>query len=235
MRYTDPSGHLLCSELPWEENCDENSPAQIKSVARRGGLTDWGEWMLDLFLAYRETPGWWNQDGDLTLDEFLGLTLYYEYADTPTDAAAFFTEAVSRKMWWWCQENACRNDYAAVLNYVGTRQVMRSRYNWWQSGDSLTRKTPYHSAYDFPQALSMANNAIHPTNPDWKSGAVGYDVPWDWGNLSMFPRDAWASMADSERSLAVNAVVYFRGQLDDRGSPFVIVTFRQERYWKRYP
>ena len=96
VRYTDPTGHLLCSEVPWEEDCDPSADAQIISLARRGGLTEDGEHMLQLYLLYRNTPGWWNEDGDFTLDEFLGLTLYYEYADTPSDGSGYFTEAIGK-------------------------------------------------------------------------------------------------------------------------------------------
>ena len=195
--------------------------------------------MLELFLEYRQTSGWWNQNGNFSLEAFLGLTLYYEYATTPPDGVAPFTEAASRKLWWWCAESNCSNDYAAVLNYIGTRQVMRSRYADWKSGDSLTDKTLRREAYNFPRALNMATTAIHPSDLDWKSGRVGYDVPWDWGNLSMFPKGSHRAiqLAASEPSLAVNSVVYFYGNDANvkNGKAFVIMTYNQEKYWKTYP
>ena len=231
LSFRDPTGHLLCSEVPWEEDCDENSDGQVTSVARRGGLTGWGEHMLELFLEYRRTPGWWNQDGDFTLEKILGLTLYYEFADTPSDGVAPFTEAAGRKISWWCQENGCSNDMAAVLNYIGTRQVMRDRYNDWKYEDAnlkdVTKESYRPGTYGV--AIGMAQNALN--NPAWQSGEVGYNIPWDWGNLSMFPADVRAVMANiDEFSLAVNAVIYRYG--DNPNTAFVIFSYNQEKYWK---
>jgi RHS repeat-associated protein len=232
VRFADPTGHLLCSEVPWEENCDPYADAQIISLARRGGLTDDGEHMLQLFLNYRNTSGWWNEDGNFALDEFLGLTLYYEYADTPADGIGYFTEAVGRKLSWWCKETGCSNDTASMLNYIGTRAAMRSRYAATQYNDaSLADQTRSSYGLDrFYDAIGMGQNAA--TNPAWKSGAVGYNVPWDWGNLSMFPVDARVPMTKINKFNLISSysIVYRYGV--DPNTAFVIVTFNQETYWK---
>ena len=179
---------------------------------------------------------------DFTLNDFLALTLYLEFADTPAEGKDDFTQAVAYKL--ACQaaaSGACRgaaSSYSATLNYVGSRGVMRSRYGDWRfGGQGLADLTQQNRTYNLEQAASMAASAI----------AMGpqldlehYTGPWDWGNLSMFPEVSWRPMLeieDAEFSLAVDSVVYLWGKGSKKPeNAFVIVTYAQNHYWKEtYP
>ena len=110
---------------------------------------------------------------------------------------------------------------------------MRSRYaNNEYYGISLEDLTqPNYGIVSFYDAIGMAQTAA--SNPAWESGAVGYNDPWDWGNLSMFPVDARIPMTRiNEFNLTSSSIVYRYG--DDPKTAFVIVTFNQETYWKSY-
>jgi RHS repeat-associated protein len=241
LNYTDPSGHLLCSEIAWED-CTNTQGEIDYTLAKRNSkyLTEWGKKMLALFHAYQDTPGWWHGgDGDFTLQEFLGLTLYLELADMPftEQVTGYLTEAVARKMYWWGKETGSKNILATTLNYIGTRAVTRDRFDFVGNGNKLAEHTILHPAYHYAETQQMASDTLHPVNSDWASGRVGYDVPWDWGNLSMFPEASAKEMLKlpaAEYGLAVSSVVYLYGHNSPQPlqNAFVIVTCNQEKYWK---
>jgi hypothetical protein len=245
LKYIDPSGHDPCTGRSgtYMPDCgvDGRGLKPPKPPKDPIPLTPWGQKMEQLFAVYRDTPEWWNNNtpGQFTLEDFLALTMYIEYADTPLDAIGPFTEATSRKLWWWCKEVGCGGGtYAAILNYVGTRAVMRSRYSYVNDPATLAHYTAEQSRYHYTEAKAAAHQAIYPTDANWKSGAVGYHVPWDWGNPSMFPESSQGTMFQiSDFGLTVNSVVYLRPAYDRVGNPtppnaFVIVTFCQAGYWK---
>jgi RHS repeat-associated protein len=193
VRYTDPSGHISCDELP-EGECGVGTPTprpnDLSNVpGDRTSISgnDFYNWYRELW----NTPGWWwevfGQAADgFTVFDAIAVIMFKEAFLNWTDP--YLIEAVIRKANYWCggpcTTGGFINWFAHYSQTVGGFVRSGTAPGDPRKGISFT-----------PSFNSTAQNALNHlaasfTNYDssWGSGCVD-DRPCGWGNSSIYPWD----------------------------------------------
>lgn len=175
-------------------------------------LTDWGNHANDLYKLYRDNPGWWNNNGQFTHDDFVKLMLSYELGplvsqnervmDDGTKVKDLLAESSTRWVYAHCQEvtgkpcsNISEND---MMNWIGVNsESFRRRWRamYYDENNMPIKPDPpklKRITRDDGRNATLANyiveNIWNPLDPTWKevTGKAGYTRPRYWGNISMY-------------------------------------------------
>jgi hypothetical protein len=191
VRYTDPSGHISCDELP-EGECGVGNPTprpnDLSNVP--GGKT--GISGNDFYNWYRElwnTPGWWwevfgqDADGFTIWDAFVVI---YVFEANGHWSESVLSEAAIRDANAWCQhEGGAPCTTGGYINHFAYEY--QSAGNWVRAG---IPPNPYdHFSGDYPKfteqdAQSLQNVSASFTNhpAEWNLGCTPSNVPCGWAN-----------------------------------------------------
>jgi|SRR3990172_1650856 len=179
-------------------------------------LTSTGQTANELYIAYRDNPGWWNnfQKGTMTPADFLTLILSYElgplapYANN-SQLSQDVAEATTRWFYSKCEfeleSSSCGGASPnAIFNWIGGasessyrrwREVFLDERGYYKSFnlEDLEKVTsPYGRNPDL--ALYISESIVNPPNEKWKvtEGNEILDSPYYWGNETAFgmsPKD----------------------------------------------
>jgi len=150
-----------------------------------------GEQMYGMYIWLAEHPGWWNEDGDFTLDELLGLVLVRErfWHLAATD---WIVEAAARQIWSdatplgghapYCISTPC---FYGVFNFLAaySESAQHMAETYFGSGISWPQWEMQSSVMD--DARAMGERVLHP-RPEWT--VYSNDLAYHWGNS-----DEWAA------------------------------------------
>ncbi len=175
-------------------------------------LTGWGKNAENLYSAYRDTPGWWNdyEVDNFTAEDFLALMLSYEFGPLAAYSnkniydrlTSDLTEATVRWLYGKCEYESgsvCNTATPnSVFNWVGG--ALESFQRRWRAvyldsngylremdQENLNRVTK-NEGRDSAMAESAVSAVMNPSNTSWivTSGADTRLAPYYWGNGSMF-------------------------------------------------
>ncbi len=236
INFSDPSGHMIdCRE---DGDCHHESNAQLRERYIYSSDTGFsGADMHKLFVWYQTNPGWWNEDSDFTLDEFVGLMLMYDISSS-VDAAGLISEASARHVWGdarvvgglkaFCSSDDCNMGFFNYLAFYVESAMRRASTN---NSIGSPYDTSKPSEEDRPNTawgadpMSMARKIGHSIThaiPQWRYYS---DLkPYHWGNS---PTPGWADdvQRGTEIGMHENNLYYFQYN-------FVVYSDYQRRYWE---
>jgi RHS repeat-associated protein len=219
LRYNDPSGHY-CEGIQQGDAYNACMTASYGSQ-KPPSLTPNGQKMYETYyIQYSGVDGWWNADGDFTLEDFVGMWILFEstaaWVDTWLKQGEKIASAVAQNLFvggWNVSTGVNPN---AVFNFMGA----------WKDGKSGITKGPEKiknyardSGLDDAQAKmkEWGMAALHPKTLNWDRN----DAPSNWGNINgakdiNVPRRNFGSASNS---------VYYKN------SSFVVLSVNQYNYW----
>jgi RHS repeat-associated protein len=206
--------------------------------------------VCNTYLALRDNPGWWNKNssGTLTPQRFLGLFLRMEFCDYfKAIDEQIKKETTARNFYYLCPYlpgNGC-DSYSAsdIINYITWKELATTRGRYLLVSRYASAAEISAIWVDDPIRYSSAdtfeNAFLYPCA--WKSGIGSWDVPVDWGNVSMcrseyYPNhpkkcepyeEAVNRQVDHQIYLGEDQVYLKSG----KGDSALILTYRQLRHW----
>lgn len=113
---------LLNPCRPYERATAHMKAAEVFLTYPDGSRWYGGVEVLGLYHQLRSTRGWWNRDGELTLEEFNGLLILHEASLLDLPAERLIAEVVARHLWAggiggnppYCPASPC---WEGVFNY----------------------------------------------------------------------------------------------------------------------
>jgi len=185
-------------------------------------LTDKGEAMYRLYVDYKEKSGWWNADGDFTLEDFVGLWIYFESRSSSRETweaqGKLIASAIAQNLYVGGWNEASGGSLNAVLNFLGSWKDGKSGLGAGPGSESIQMEALYSrldDAQGFMKELGQA--ALHPKtlNYDRDKG------PSIWGNIKGAED---IDVSPKNFGPARDSVYYKNGS-------FVIFSIEQYNYW----
>jgi hypothetical protein len=223
LRYTDPTGHY-CEGIQQGDAYNACMAAHY-GTPKAPELTEKGKFMQQLYDDYRKVSGWWNADGDFTLEDFVGLWILFEGSgasiiETWIEQANLISTAVAQNLFVGGWNPARGVSINAVFNFMGS----------WRDGESGLGKGPdanrwyaRDSGLADTQAFmkSLGKAALHPTNLNWDKNAA----PSDWGNITGAKTLAEKYGIENGMGSSSKNDVYYRN------GHFIIRSINQTNHW----
>jgi len=176
-------------------------------------LTPWGENMQNLYQAYQDTPGWWNNNtaGEFTELQFAELILAYEFTGLEPLAEyndpRFRSDLAETATHWYYSKCAYESGSScsgitpnAIFNWVGGGMEIAQRL--WRGvfltdgilnptfdPETVTSVTPSNQGA-FDLANYVVNSLVNPPDPLWTQwqGREIVERPFYWGNPELMDR-----------------------------------------------
>ena len=164
-------------------------------------LTDGGAQMWQLYLLYRNTAGWWNDNstGVLSFEDWFGLMIMYEIYNE-TVATGAYIEAVARQLYMvgnpgdqfptYCPNNICIN---GALNFLyAYSSSIKGQVNYLSSGIPPANYPGYYSQVGGDTTLTMQRASIIGNSILYANTLMDFyrqrnlDRPFHFGNNSMW-------------------------------------------------
>jgi len=199
LKYIDPSGH--CAVEGDENTCGSSSNGnENMGMTDSATLTEWGRKMYLLYVKYKWTVGWWNDNkiGHFTEESFIKFILSYEfYGLDKSDLGAIpqFQEDIQHASTHWFY-SVCDCDSMTpngIFNWLGnSMESARGRYeDVFDNHETLEENTPASEKRSTYLAELSVDSIANPSNEEWKKiTGPPNDLslhPWYWGNSGMFP------------------------------------------------
>jgi RHS repeat-associated protein len=234
VKYSDPTGHLVCSEVPWEEGCQMTEGQEDLMLATREyhKMSYEGRSAFQAYKYMATHDGWWNEnDGDFTFEDFMGITLLNEMG-TEVNALNKMIDANTNQLWMnaheggghdaYCKTSPC---YAGALNFLSQSHSFWGRYHAWKSTGEIGKPNRYgknYNEYDIGASLLTFDVSRTAYNPD---------AAYNWGNDANWAAAIDAALAGNpvEKIIgyAPSQIVYYNPIGD-----FIIFTIGQVSYWR---
>jgi hypothetical protein len=233
-RFIDPSGHKPCEDWDANGNCkptEPDVPTQSTNqtpirrklnqyvVCGNPGLSPEGKAVCLDYVRLYNVDGWWHNNGNMTVEQFLGLMAIWERSGI-AGAEHALKEAIKNQLWMdtsehgghpaFCQGTTCE-DYE-IFNFMGATMDPGA----WEGEGYITKrvdllienvKTPGMTGPNIIKKLGEDHGNIMQKATEWGAYFTEYDpsrVAYDntkeyyWGNrrLSDCNKIKYVSNAD---------------------------------------
>ena len=231
LRYVDPSGHdpkcgpdgIWCDD---DSNNDYDYPYMIGSYMPDPALTPDGRLVYSQYLDYQRIDGWWNNDGDFTIEDFVGLWILFESVSevevTWSEQGSWIATAIAQNLYvggWRDATGASRN---AVFNFIGLWLDADSSLGAGPNSKAVIEYNKNHPQVNHQTFIKQkGTSALHPTQLNFDRNRA----PSIWGNIKgALNIQVSLQKLGRETGPVENSVYYINPS-------FVVLSANQHGYW----
>ena len=190
-------------------------------------LTPKGKMAYNLYREYRGVDGWWNTDGDFTIEDFLGLWILFESNSAQEEIwkeqGAWIATAIAQNLYvgGWNDPTGASNN--AVFNFMGSWLDGGSALHAGPDSPGVKQYNRNHSALTDHQTFlkEQGTAAMHPTQLNFDRN----NAPSNWGNIEgACTIQRTLQVAGKTTGSAKYSVYYLNPS-------FVVLSVNQSNYW----